>query len=137
MAPLGSFSNQWNLLLLIKSNSSYLTSNLSNKRAFWWLFIIVLNNKEPYFIMGLLLFFISNDNLFFKFLKDGSLDYLVVIFEELTTCVAIECNICWYLEKWFWIIEVGTHTHYSSKIISHNTVLPQIISFLIKTMCIL
>jgi hypothetical protein len=40
--------------------------------------------------MGLLLFFISNDNFFFKFLKDGRLDYLVVIIEELTTCVAIE-----------------------------------------------
>jgi hypothetical protein len=40
--------------------------------------------------MGLLLFFISNDNLFFKFLKDESLDYLVVIIEELTTCVTIE-----------------------------------------------
>jgi hypothetical protein len=53
-------------------------------------FLIVLNNKEPDFLMGLLLFFISNDNLFFKISKDGSLDYLVVIFEELTTCVAIE-----------------------------------------------
>jgi hypothetical protein len=40
--------------------------------------------------MGLLLLFISNDNLFLKFLKDGSLDYLVVIIEKLTTCVAIE-----------------------------------------------
>jgi uncharacterized membrane protein len=47
-------------------------------------FLIVLNNKEPYFLMGLLLFFISNDNLFFKFPKDESLDYLVVIIEELT-----------------------------------------------------
>jgi uncharacterized membrane protein len=53
-------------------------------------FLIVLNNKEPDFLMGLLLFFISNDNLFFKFLKDESLDYLVVIIEELTTCVTIE-----------------------------------------------
>jgi hypothetical protein len=53
-------------------------------------FLIVLNNKEPDFHMGLLLFFISNDNLFFKFPKDKSLDYLVVIIEELTTCVAIE-----------------------------------------------
>jgi hypothetical protein len=51
-------------------------------------FLIVLNNKEPDFLMGLLLFFISNDNIFFKILKDGSLDYLVIIFEELTTCVA-------------------------------------------------
>ena len=51
-------------------------------------FLIVLNNKEPDFLMGLLLFFISNDNIFFKILKDESLDYLVVIFEELTTCVA-------------------------------------------------
>jgi hypothetical protein len=51
-------------------------------------FLIVLNNKEPDFLMGLLLFFISNDNIFFKILKDGSLDYLVVIFEELTSCVA-------------------------------------------------
>jgi hypothetical protein len=46
------------------------------------------------------LFFILNDNIFFKILKDGSLDYLVVTFEELTTCVAIECNIRRYLEKW-------------------------------------
>jgi hypothetical protein len=38
--------------------------------------------------MGLLFFFISNDNLFFIILKDGGLDYLVVIFEELTICVA-------------------------------------------------
>jgi hypothetical protein len=38
-------------------------------------------------------------------------------------------NIRRYLEKWFWIIEVGTQTQYSSKLISHNTVLPQIISF--------
>jgi hypothetical protein len=51
-------------------------------------FLIVLNNKEPDFLMGLLLFFISNDNIFFKILKDESLDYLVVIFEELATCVA-------------------------------------------------
>jgi hypothetical protein len=50
-------------------------------------FLIVLNNKEIDFLMGLLLF-ISNDNIFFKISKDGSLDYLVVIFEELTTCVA-------------------------------------------------
>jgi hypothetical protein len=42
------------------------------------------------FLMGLLFFFISNDKLFFKIPKDGSLDYLVVIFEELTTYVAIE-----------------------------------------------
>jgi hypothetical protein len=52
-------------------------------------FLIVLNNKEPDFVMGLLLF-ISNDNLFFKFLKDGSLDYLVVTIKKLTICVAIE-----------------------------------------------
>jgi hypothetical protein len=32
--------------------------------------------------MGLLLFFISIDNLFFKILNDGNLNYLVVIFEE-------------------------------------------------------
>jgi hypothetical protein len=51
-------------------------------------FLIVLNNKEIDFLMGLLLLFISNDNIFFKISKDGSLDYLVVIFEELTTCVA-------------------------------------------------
>jgi hypothetical protein len=51
-------------------------------------FLIVLNNKEPDFLMGLLLFFISNDNLFFKILNDGDLNYLVVIFEELTICVA-------------------------------------------------
>jgi hypothetical protein len=37
--------------------------------------------------MGLLLLFISNDNIFFKIPKDESFDYLVVIFEELT-CVA-------------------------------------------------
>jgi uncharacterized membrane protein len=53
-------------------------------------FLIVLNNKEPVFLIGLLLFFISNDTFFFKFSKDGSLDYLVTIIEELTTCVAIE-----------------------------------------------
>jgi hypothetical protein len=40
--------------------------------------------------MGMLLFFISNDNFFFKFPKDISLNYLVIIIEELTTCVAIE-----------------------------------------------
>jgi hypothetical protein len=40
--------------------------------------------------MGLLLLFISNDNLFFKFPKNKSLDYLVVTIEELTICVAIE-----------------------------------------------
>jgi hypothetical protein len=56
-------------------------------------FLIVLNNKELDFLMGFLLFFISNDNFFFKFLKDGSLDYLVVIIEELTTCVAIEMQL--------------------------------------------
>jgi hypothetical protein len=56
-------------------------------------FIIVLNNKEPDFLMGLLLFFISNDNFFFKFLKDRSLDSLVVIIEELTTCVTIKMQI--------------------------------------------
>jgi hypothetical protein len=38
--------------------------------------------------MGLLLFFISNDSFFFKILNDGNLNYLVVIFEELTTCIA-------------------------------------------------
>jgi hypothetical protein len=54
------------------------------------IFLIVLNNKEPDFLMVVLLFFISNDNLFFKFLKNGSLDYLVVTIEELTTRVAIE-----------------------------------------------
>jgi hypothetical protein len=53
-------------------------------------FLIFLNNKEPNFLIGLLLFFISNDNLFFKFLKDGSLNYLVVIIEQIATCVAIE-----------------------------------------------
>jgi hypothetical protein len=53
-------------------------------------FLIVLNNKELDFLMRLLLFFISNDNMFFKFLKDRSLDYLVVIIEEPITCVAIE-----------------------------------------------
>jgi hypothetical protein len=42
-------------------------------------FLIVFNSKELDVFMGLLLFFISNDNFFFKFLKDGSLNYLVVI----------------------------------------------------------
>jgi hypothetical protein len=55
-------------------------------------FLIVLNNKEPLVLMGLLLF-ISNDNFFFKFLKDRSVDYLVVIIEELITCVAIEMQL--------------------------------------------
>jgi hypothetical protein len=53
-------------------------------------FLIVLNNKEPDFLMGLLLFFVSNDTFFFKFSKDRSLDYLAIIIEELTTCIAIE-----------------------------------------------
>jgi hypothetical protein len=48
-------------------------------------FLIVLNNKEPDFLMGLLLFVISNGNFFCKFPKDGNLNYLVVIIEELTT----------------------------------------------------
>jgi hypothetical protein len=56
-------------------------------------FLIVLNNKEPDFLMRLLLFFISNDHFFFKFTKGGSLDYLVVIIEELTTCVTIEMQL--------------------------------------------
>jgi uncharacterized membrane protein len=56
-------------------------------------FLIVLNNKEPNFLMGLLLFFISNDNFSFKFPKDESLDSLVVIIEELTTCVIIEMQL--------------------------------------------
>jgi hypothetical protein len=60
-------------------------------------FLIVLNNKETNFLMGLLLFFSSNDNLFFKIPNDGKLNYLVVIFEELTTCVATFDGI---LEKW-------------------------------------
>jgi hypothetical protein len=55
-------------------------------------FLIVLNNKEPVFLMGLL-FFISNDNFFCKFPKDENLNYLVVIIEELTTCVAIEMQL--------------------------------------------
>jgi hypothetical protein len=63
-------------------------------------FLIVFNNKEPDLLMGLLLFFISNDNFFFKIPKDGSLNYLVVIFDELTTCVATECNNHMYLKKW-------------------------------------
>jgi hypothetical protein len=62
-------------------------------------FLMVLNNKKPDFLMGLLLFFFSNDNLFFKFPKDRSLDYLVVIIEELITCVAIEMQLHRYLEK--------------------------------------
>jgi hypothetical protein len=61
-------------------------------------FLMVLNNKKPDFLMGLLLFF-SNDNLFFKFPKDRTLDYLVVIIEELITCVAIEMQLHRYLEK--------------------------------------
>jgi hypothetical protein len=44
-------------------------------------FLIVLNNKELDFLVGLLLLFISNHNFFFKFPKDESLDYLVVIIE--------------------------------------------------------
>jgi hypothetical protein len=56
-------------------------------------FLIVLNNIKPDFLMGLLLFFISNDNFFFKFLKDGCLDYLVVIIEELTIGVTIEMQL--------------------------------------------
>jgi hypothetical protein len=44
-------------------------------------FLIVLNNKEPDFLRGLLLLFISNDSLFFKFLKGGSLDCLFFIIE--------------------------------------------------------
>jgi hypothetical protein len=59
-------------------------------REFFHGFFIVLNNKEPDFLMGLLLFFISNDTFFFKFLKDRNLDYLVVIIEELIPCVEIE-----------------------------------------------
>jgi hypothetical protein len=55
-------------------------------------FLIVLNNKEPDFLMGLL-FFISNDNFSCKFLKHGNLNYLVVIIEELTICVAIEMQL--------------------------------------------
>jgi hypothetical protein len=39
------------------------------------------------------------------------------------------CNIQRYLEKRLWIIEVDTQTQYYSKLISHNTVLPQIILF--------
>jgi uncharacterized membrane protein len=88
MTHLGSFSNQQNLLVLIELNSSYLTSSLSNEReSSFMAFLIVLNNKESDFLMGLLLFFISNNTLFpFKFPKD----YLVVIIEELTICIAIE-----------------------------------------------
>jgi uncharacterized membrane protein len=56
-------------------------------------FLIVLNNKEPDFLMGLLLFFISNDTFFGKFPKDGNINYLVVIIEELTTCVAVEMQL--------------------------------------------
>jgi hypothetical protein len=40
--------------------------------------LIVLNDKEPYFLIGLLLFIIVNGNLLFKFLNNGSLDYLDV-----------------------------------------------------------
>jgi hypothetical protein len=41
--------------------------------------LIVLNDKkEPYFLIGMLLFFITNDNLPFRFLNNGSLDNLVV-----------------------------------------------------------
>jgi hypothetical protein len=40
-------------------------------------FLIVLN-KEPYFLIGLLSFLISNGNLFFRFMKNGSLDHLVI-----------------------------------------------------------
>jgi hypothetical protein len=88
MAPLGStkligtHQNQFILLdLSFKWESSFMT------------FFIVLNNKKLDFLMGLLLLLILNDNFFFKLLKEGSLDYLVVIIEELTTCVAIEMQL--------------------------------------------
>jgi hypothetical protein len=41
-------------------------------------FLIVLNNKELDLLIGMLLFFIKNGNLLFRFLNNGSLDYLVV-----------------------------------------------------------
>jgi hypothetical protein len=56
-------------------------------------FLIILNNKELDFLMGLLLFFTSNDNFFFKISNDGNLNYLVVIIEKLTTYVAIEMQL--------------------------------------------
>jgi hypothetical protein len=43
------------------------------------LFLIIKNQN---FLMGLLLLFISNDNLFFRFSKDRSLDYLVITLAE-------------------------------------------------------
>jgi hypothetical protein len=49
--------------------------------------------------MRLMLFFISNDNLFFKLPNDRSLNYLVVIIEELTTCVAIEMQLLLVFRK--------------------------------------
>jgi hypothetical protein len=49
--------------------------------------------------MDFLLFLISTDNFFFKFLTDISLDYLVVIIEELTTCVTIEIQLSYVFQK--------------------------------------
>jgi uncharacterized membrane protein len=62
-------------------------------------FFIVLNNKEPDFLMGLLLFFISNDNFLCKFPNDRNINYLVVIIEELTICVAIEMQLSYVFRK--------------------------------------
>jgi hypothetical protein len=62
-------------------------------------FLIVLNNKQPDSLMGFLLFFISNDHFFFKFLKDRSLNNLVVIIEQFTTCVAIEMQLLQVFRK--------------------------------------
>jgi hypothetical protein len=92
-------------------------------------FLIVLNNKEPNFLMGLLLFFISNDNLFLQILERQKSQLLsCYLWRTNNMC----CNIRWYLEKWLWNIEVGTQTQYFSKLISYNTVLHQIISFFNK-----
>jgi hypothetical protein len=52
--------------------------------------IIVLNNKEQDFLIGLLLLFITNGNLFFRFLNIRSLNHLVVSIEQVTTSVEIE-----------------------------------------------
>jgi hypothetical protein len=90
MAHLGSFSNHQNLLVLIEPNSSYLTSSLSNEKVLSWLFLLFLIIKNQIFLWGWHCSTSQMTTFFFKFLKDESLDYLVVIIEELTTCVAIE-----------------------------------------------
>jgi hypothetical protein len=93
MAPLGSFSNHKNLLVLIEPNSSYLTSNLSNKRVLLWFFLLFLIIKNHILLWGCCSSSSQMTTFFFEFPKDRNLDYLVVIIEELTTCVAIEMQL--------------------------------------------